>query len=184
MTPHIQSRLPCRLTCVGSHVQAPYDSDFSQALVYPWNLEMPAPWDMWHFISSLEVDPSEARQSIYLITKTWQVPQKTLGGEGATGTRTHTDHCILCQLERKSLRVNQKESPKFIEKKEAYPPWKRPLFCSCWIRMFSNLSGLGMKPISQPSFTSLPIHQSLLYFWNAEIKLLSRVTYLSSHSIY
>lgn len=71
----------------------------------------------------------------------------------------------------------------FIERKEAYPPWKRPLFCSCWMRIFSNLSGLGMKPISQPSFTSLPIHQSLLYFWNAEIKL-SIGTYLSSHCTY
>lgn len=69
------------------------------------------------------------------------------------------------------------------ERKDSYPPWKRPLFCSCWIRMFSNLSGLGMKPISQPSFTSLPIHQSLLYFWNAEIKLLSIVIHLSSHSV-
>lgn len=43
-------------------------------------------------------------------------------------------------------------------------PWTRPLFCSCWSRMFSSLRGLGMKPISQPSFTSRPIHQSLLNF--------------------
>lgn len=44
-------------------------------------------------------------------------------------------------------------------------PWKRPLFCSCWSRMFSSFSGLGMKPISQPSFTRRPIHQSLLNFY-------------------
>ena len=43
-------------------------------------------------------------------------------------------------------------------------PWKRPLFCSCWSRMFSSFSGLGMKPMSQPSFTRRPIHQSLLNF--------------------
>lgn len=43
-----------------------------------------------YFIRSLEADPSEARQSLYLITKTWQVPQEALGGEG---TRTHMDHC-------------------------------------------------------------------------------------------
>lgn len=59
--------------------------------------------------TSLEADPSEARQSLYLITMTWQVPQEVLGGEDATGTRTHMDHCILCQLERESLRVNQEE---------------------------------------------------------------------------
>lgn len=44
-------------------------------------------------------------------------------------------------------------------------PWKRPLFCSCWSRMFSSFSGLGMKPMSQPSFTRRPIHQSLLNFY-------------------
>lgn len=44
-------------------------------------------------------------------------------------------------------------------------PWKRPLFCSCWSRMFSSFNGLGMKPISQPSFTRRPIHQSLLNFY-------------------
>jgi len=44
-------------------------------------------------------------------------------------------------------------------------PWTRPLFCSCWSRMFSSFRGLGMKPISQPSFTNRPIHQSLLNFW-------------------
>lgn len=42
--------------------------------------------------------------------------------------------------------------------------WKRPLFCSCWSRMFSSFRGLGMNPISQPSFTRRPIHQSLLNF--------------------
>lgn len=31
--------------------------------------------------------------------------------------------------------------------------------------MFSSFRGLGMKPISQPSFTKRPIHQSLLNFW-------------------
>ena len=30
--------------------------------------------------------------------------------------------------------------------------------------IFSNLAGLGIKPTSAPSLTSLPIHQSLLYF--------------------
>lgn len=62
-----------------------------------------------YFIHSLEEDPSEGRQSLYLITKTWQVPQEARGGEGATGNRTHMDHCILCQLERQFLRVNQEE---------------------------------------------------------------------------
>ncbi|MEQ2218355.1 hypothetical protein XENOCAPTIV_002019, partial [Xenoophorus captivus] len=36
--------------------------------------------------------------------------------------------------------------------------------CSCSRRVFSSLTGLGMKPTSQPSFTRRPIHQSLLYF--------------------
>lgn len=36
--------------------------------------------------------------------------------------------------------------------------------------MFSSLAGLGMKPISAPSFTNLPIHQSLLYFCRMKIK--------------
>ena len=47
-------------------------------------------------------------------------------------------------------------------------PWMRPLFCSCCSRMFSSFRGLGMKPISQPSFTSRPIHQSLLNFCRRE----------------
>lgn len=38
-------------------------------------------------------------------------------------------------------------------------------FCSCLSRMLSRRWGLGMKAMSPPSFTSLPIHQSLLYFW-------------------
>lgn len=37
-------------------------------------------------------------------------------------------------------------------------------FCSCSRRRLSSFTGLGMKPTSQPSFTSRPIHQSLLYF--------------------
>lgn len=37
-------------------------------------------------------------------------------------------------------------------------------FCSCLILMASSLTGLGMKVMSAPSFTSRPIHQSLLYF--------------------
>lgn len=44
------------------------------------------------------------------------------------------------------------------------------IFCSCSSRMFSSLTGLGMKPTSQPSFTSRPIHQSLLYFCSGERK--------------
>lgn len=36
--------------------------------------------------------------------------------------------------------------------------------CACCRRRFSNLIGDGMKPISQPSLTKRPIHQSLLYF--------------------
>lgn len=47
-------------------------------------------------------------------------------------------------------------------------PWKRPLFCSCCSRMFSSFRGLGMNPISQPSFTRRPIHQSLLNFCRLE----------------
>lgn len=39
------------------------------------------------------------------------------------------------------------------------------ILCSCSRRVFSSLTGLGMKPTSQPSFTRRPIHQSLLYFW-------------------
>lgn len=38
-----------------------------------------------------------------------------------------------------------------------------PEFEDCILR-FSSLAGLGMKPTSQPSFTNLPIHQSLLNF--------------------
>ena len=38
------------------------------------------------------------------------------------------------------------------------------ILCSCSRRVFSSLTGLGMKPTSQPSFTRRPIHQSLLYF--------------------
>lgn len=37
-------------------------------------------------------------------------------------------------------------------------------FCSCFILMASSFTGLGMKVMSAPSFTSRPIHQSLLYF--------------------
>ena len=36
--------------------------------------------------------------------------------------------------------------------------------CACWSLKFSNFIGDGMKPISQPSLTKRPIHQSLLYF--------------------
>jgi len=36
--------------------------------------------------------------------------------------------------------------------------------CSLLFSSFAILAGDGMKPSSQPSFTSLPIHQSLLYF--------------------
>jgi hypothetical protein len=38
-------------------------------------------------------------------------------------------------------------------------------FCSCLRRILSRRCGLGIKAMSPPSFTSLPIHQSLLYFW-------------------
>lgn len=38
------------------------------------------------------------------------------------------------------------------------------LVWTCCKRKFSNLTGDGMKPISQPSFTSRPIHQLLSYF--------------------
>jgi hypothetical protein len=38
------------------------------------------------------------------------------------------------------------------------------IFCSCSSLVFSSLTGLGMNPTSQPSFTRRPIHQSLLYF--------------------
>lgn len=44
--------------------------------------------------------------------------------------------------------------------------WRR--VCSCSRRRLSSLTGLGMKPTSQPSFTSRPIHQSLLYFCEQE----------------
>lgn len=37
-------------------------------------------------------------------------------------------------------------------------------FCSCFILIASSFTGLGMKVMSAPSFTSRPIHQSLLYF--------------------
>lgn len=69
------------------------------------------------------------------------------------------DLCRYCQVRGRICRDLQRSGL-------SHPPWKRPLFCSCWMRMFSRRSGLGMKPISQPSFTSLPIHQSLLYFCN------------------
>ena len=35
---------------------------------------------------------------------------------------------------------------------------------ACSSRSVSSLAGDGMKPTSEPSFTSLPIHQLLLYF--------------------
>lgn len=43
-------------------------------------------------------------------------------------------------------------------------------FCSCCSLMFSSLTGLGMNPISQPSFTNRPIHQSLLNFYRLKKK--------------
>lgn len=48
-------------------------------------------------------------------------------------------------------------------------------FCSCFILMASSLTGLGIKVMSAPSFTSRPIHQSLLYFceqWNTHFMAL------------
>lgn len=36
--------------------------------------------------------------------------------------------------------------------------------CACCKRKFSNFIGDGINPISQPSLTNRPIHQSLLYF--------------------
>lgn len=44
-------------------------------------------------------------------------------------------------------------------------PCSHLAFCSCLTRMLSRRWGLGMKAMSPPSFTSRPIHQSLLYFW-------------------
>lgn len=44
-------------------------------------------------------------------------------------------------------------------------PCSHLAFCSCLSRMLSRRWGLGMKAMSPPSFTSRPIHQSLLYFW-------------------
>ena len=41
-------------------------------------------------------------------------------------------------------------------------------FCSCLILMASSFTGLGMKVMSAPSFTSRPIHQSLLNFYTGE----------------
>lgn len=58
--------------------------------------------------------------------------------------------------------------PALVQLSSSTDPWKRPLFCSCWSRMFSSFRGLGMKPMSQPSFTRRPIHQSLLNFCRVE----------------
>lgn len=46
----------------------------------------------------------------------------------------------------------------------SHKPRSHLAFCSCLSRMLSRRWGLGMKAMSPPSFTSLPIHQSLLYF--------------------
>lgn len=62
------------------------------------------------------------------------------------------------------LRLLHSHIPVLPRSSSSTHPWKRPLFCSCWSRMFSSFRGLGMKPMSQPSFTRRPIHQSLLYF--------------------
>lgn len=42
-------------------------------------------------------------------------------------------------------------------------PFNLPV-CACCKRKFSNFIGDGINPISQPSLTNRPIHQSLLYF--------------------
>ena len=61
---------------------------------------------------------------------------------------------------------------------EVYLEWNLPCLalCSWRIRVFSIFTGLGMKPISQPSFTRRPIHQSLLNFyteqWGAVMSLI------------
>ena len=56
---------------------------------------------------------------------------------------------------------------------EWYLEWNLPCLalCSCWMRVFSIFTGLGMKPISQPSFTRRPIHQSLLNFYGEKVPL-------------
>jgi len=41
---------------------------------------------------------------------------------------------------------------------------KNCVSCPTCMRMLSSLAGLGMKPTSQPSLTSRPIHQLLSYF--------------------
>lgn len=53
-----------------------------------------------------------------------------------------------------------------------YLEWNLPCLalCSWRIRVFSSFTGLGMKPISQPSFTRRPIHQSLLNFYTEQVK--------------
>ena len=50
--------------------------------------------------------------------------------------------------------------------------------------MFSIFTGLGMKPISQPSFTRRPIHQSLLNFCAESLKILEHPPSTSDHFPY
>ncbi len=61
--------------------------------------------------------------------------------------------------------------PSMLEEELALEPWREYSLealladcCDCCSRSDSSLAGLGMNPTSQPSFTSRPIHQSLLNF--------------------
>lgn len=103
-----------------------------------------------HSISSLSAS-SPAR--LYSSPKTLQLPSSLL------------IHVVFSTV---SAAADSSHNPVLILSRSSTHPWKRPLFCSCWSRMFSSFRGLGMKPISQPSFTRRPIHQSLLNFYRLE----------------
>lgn len=77
-----------------------------------------------------------------------------------------------CSSFLKNFFLSLPESPKLIADLVPLPPaslssssspFDFPA-CACCKRKFSSLIGDGINPISQPSLTRRPIHQSLLYF--------------------
>lgn len=87
-----------------------------------------------------------------------------------------------CSSFLKNFFLSLPETPKLMADLLARPPASlssssRPFdlpVCACCRRRFSSLMGDGMNPISQPSLTRRPIHQSLLYFslmWRKSLML-------------
>lgn len=127
--------------------------------LYPWDLQIPALWDLCgYFMSSLEVNSSEAGQSITPSTKWWQQPQKTLDKVLLVPEWSCMCHGILCPLQRESLKVNQEEPWCQVRSGPHLLYWERIPYTTLTEESLGSQEGLlkPQKTVSTVEFVLIP----------------------------